>query len=101
MAVNRLYWPRRARIAAGEPAVANRRHELFRPSDFDRKLIPLLDGTRDRAALLDRLTEMTLAKELTIQRDGLSLSDPAGVRDALGPVLDRTLDGLANASMLK
>jgi methyltransferase-like protein len=91
----------RARLAAGEAGAANRRHELFRPSDFDRRLIPLLDGTRDRAAILDSLTELTLAKELTVQRGGQPLTDPADVREALAPVLDQSLTGLSDASMLK
>ena len=50
----------RARLAAGDRVVANRRHELIRPSDFDLKLIPLLDGTRDRTALIEQLTEKVL-----------------------------------------
>jgi methyltransferase-like protein len=90
----------RARLAAGETGVANRRHELVRPNDLDRQLLPLLDGTRDRAALLDRLTEMALAKEITVQREGQPLADAAAIREALAPALEQALASLAAASLL-
>lgn len=91
----------RARLAAGETAVANRRHELVRPGDVERQLIPLLDGTRDRSALLDALTELAQAGSLTVQLEGHQERDLSRVRDALASVLDQALAGLMAASMLK
>jgi methyltransferase-like protein/ubiquinone/menaquinone biosynthesis C-methylase UbiE len=90
----------RVRLAAGEPGAANRRHELFRPIELDRKLLPLLDGTRNRAALLDSLTEMAVSGELTVQADGHTMTDPAAIRTALRPVLENSLTGFANAALL-
>jgi methyltransferase-like protein/SAM-dependent methyltransferase len=90
----------RLRLLMGESGAANRRHELFRPSEFDRKLIPLLDGTRDRSALLKALTEMALRGELTVQASGNALTDAEAIAKALGPVLENTLTGLSNAALL-
>jgi methyltransferase-like protein/trans-aconitate methyltransferase len=90
----------RAQLAAGRSTVANRRHEQMQPGDLERRLIPLLDGTRDRAALVGELTTLTLAGELTVKQDGQPVTDPAAVREAMGPVLERSLEALADASLL-
>jgi hypothetical protein len=90
----------RAAVTAGAPGAANLRHELFRPSELDRKLIPLLDGTRDRSSLLDALTEMALREELTVQADGQSLTDPRLIKEALEPVLEKALHGYSNGALM-
>lgn len=90
----------RARIAAGELGVANRRHEFVRPPDLERRLVPLLDGTRDRAALVEAAVGLALAGGLSVQRDGHPLTDPAAIREALGPAVDRALAWLAGTAML-
>jgi hypothetical protein len=41
----------RVRAAAGHDTVSNRRHEVERLGTLPLQLLPLLDGTRDRAAL--------------------------------------------------
>jgi methyltransferase-like protein len=90
----------RARLTAGEAGVTTRRHEFYKASDLDRQLIPLLDGTRDRVALLDRLTELTLAGELTVERQGQRVTDPAELRTTLAGVLDTTLADLGKLGLL-
>ena len=90
----------RARLMVGEMTTANRRHDVFRPNDFDLKLLPLLDGARDRAELLDRLTVMAQNGELTVQANGETLTDTVAIRDALGPVLENALTSYANAALL-
>lgn len=90
----------RAKLAAGETAVANRRHQVFRPGEFDRLLLPLLDGTRDRSTLLDRLTELALSNEMTVQADGQTVTDAIAIRETLGPVLEKALKEYANAALL-
>lgn len=67
--------PARARAAAGHDTVTNRRHEVERLSAFHVRLLPLLDGTRDRAALRAAL-------------------------DAPADVLDAALADLARAALL-
>ena len=61
----------------------------------------MLDGTRDRTALLDRLTEITLAEELRVDREGQQLTDPTDVRQALGEALEKTLADYAKLGLLK
>jgi methyltransferase-like protein len=90
----------RVGLALGERTAATARHDLFRANELDAKLLPLLDGTRDRAALLDALTDLTLHGELTVQADGRPLADAAAIREALGPVLEKTLAAYANAGVL-
>ena len=90
----------RAKLAAGETAVANRRHQVFRPGEFDLLLLPILDGTRDRSLLLDRLTDLAINQKLTVQADGQTLTDANAIREALAPVLEKALGDYANAGLL-
>jgi methyltransferase-like protein len=90
----------RLRAAAGATTVANRRHEVSRLTDLDQRLVPLLDGAHSRAELVDRLTERALAGELTVQKDGQRLSDPAEVKTALNSVIDHALNNLAAQALL-
>lgn len=86
--------------AAERRSVANRRHESVRPPDLERHLLPLLDGTRDRAALAEELTTQAVAGGLTIQRDGRPVTEAAEVRAALDAILDQALRSLARQALL-
>ncbi|MBN9119242.1 MAG: class I SAM-dependent methyltransferase [Planctomycetes bacterium] len=90
----------RLRAAEGHATVANRRHEVVRLSDLSQRLVPLLDGTRDRDALADALTAATAAGDLSIQKGGHSLIDPAEIRAALVATLGPALDALARDALL-
>ena len=86
--------------AAARDTVPNRRHELVRLSELDRKLLPLLDGTRDRPALVNQLAERALIGELTVHRDGKPLRDPGDIQQALGGALDAALQNFAANALL-
>jgi methyltransferase-like protein len=73
---------------------------VARLTDLDQRLLPLLDGTRDRAELVDRLTERALAGDITVQKDGKRLADPADVKAALAAVIDHALSNLAAQGLL-
>ncbi|QJW97415.1 methyltransferase regulatory domain-containing protein [Frigoriglobus tundricola] len=90
----------RLRAADGHATVANRRHEVVKLADLSLHLLPLLDGTRDRAALTDALTERALAGQLTVQKGGHAMSEPTEVRAALAAALGPTLDALARDALL-
>ncbi|HVL11243.1 MAG TPA: class I SAM-dependent methyltransferase [Gemmata sp.] len=90
----------RARLAAGETGVTTRRHEHYRTSELDRKLIPQLDGTRDRAALAAAMADLALAGQLRVERQGRPLTDPAELRQAVGEVLDKRLEDYARLALL-
>jgi methyltransferase-like protein len=91
-----------ARVLAAEAraVVANRRHEPVRLADFARQLLPLLDGTRDRASLADSLAAKALAGELTVQKAGKPVTDPAELRESLAALLGPALDQLARDALL-
>ncbi len=98
-------WPialSHARVAAseGRGVVANRRHEPVRLADFARQLLPLLDGTRDRAALLDALAAKSHAGELTVQKAGRPVATAPELRNALADLLGSTLASLAEDTLL-
>jgi hypothetical protein len=90
----------RVMAGAGRTVVANRRHEPVRLSDFARQLLPLLDGTRDRAALAELLAAKALASELTVQKGGRPVTDPAELRESLAALLGPALDELARDALL-
>lgn len=58
------------------------------------KLVPLLDGSRDRAALVDALLAEVDAGEIELQRDGATLDDRQACREALGEFVDGALEQL-------
>jgi methyltransferase-like protein/cyclopropane fatty-acyl-phospholipid synthase-like methyltransferase len=90
-----------ARLQAQRGSMAtNRRHEVVRLNDLDRHLVPLLDGTNDRDALVEKLTQVAQAGSLNVQKDGLTLSDPKDVRTALKSVIDPALANVARLALL-
>ncbi len=90
----------RVRAAEGNARVANRRHELVQLTDLHIRLVPLLDGTRDRAALTDALVEQAQAGLLTVQKGGQPIADPEELRTALAATLGPALDALARDALL-
>jgi len=90
----------RARVEGGATSVANRRHELVKLSDLDQRLLPLLDGTRDRAAILEALVQKALAGDLKVAKDGQPLTTDADVRAALASVLDQAIANLSMQSLM-
>ncbi|MFO0760012.1 MAG: class I SAM-dependent methyltransferase [Byssovorax sp.] len=80
--------------AETSPHVTNLWHKnIFIDEPFALRLLCALDGTRDRDALVDRLTAETLAGAFPLLRDGEPVKDEAEaramVRDRLGPALEK------------
>ena len=90
----------RERVVLGAVSVANRRHELVKLSDLDLRLVPLLDGTRDRTAILEALVQKAIAGDLRVQKDGQPLADAEEIRGALLAVLDPALNNVAVQGLL-
>ena len=90
----------RERVVAGANAVANRRHELVKLTDLDLRLLPLLDGTRDRKAILEALVHKALTGDLNVAKEGQPLKEEAAIRAALESVLDPALNNIAIQSLL-
>ena len=90
----------RVRLELGETGGANRRHEVFRPNHFDSVLIPLLDGTRTQAELLEELTRRVARGMLLLPGEAPPGGDLPVLRNRLAPLLQEALQRLADASVL-
>ncbi len=75
--------------ARAGPVVANLRHEVVRVEDeLGRRLVTLLDGSRDRGALVSELRAYLL---------GAGLQEPPAIEDGL----ERSLEGVASLALLR
>jgi methyltransferase-like protein/2-polyprenyl-3-methyl-5-hydroxy-6-metoxy-1,4-benzoquinol methylase len=83
-----------------QPNVTNLRHELVSLTEFDRHLLPHLDGTRDRQALVEALVERFRQGVLRITEDETPITDAARAQDILAELLDRQLPKLAKTALL-
>jgi methyltransferase-like protein len=89
----------RLRAQEGRP-VANRRHELVRLGDLERCLLAALDGTRDRAALVEECVAAVATGRLHLERDGREVRDPDVVKTTLTNIIDQPLNVLAKQALL-
>jgi methyltransferase-like protein/SAM-dependent methyltransferase len=81
--------------------VTNLRHERVTLDGFDGFVLCHLDGSRDRAALLDLLMDGPVAQGvLTVQREGGAPPGEEEIRAMLAAELERKLDWLACAALL-
>lgn len=80
--------------------VTSRRHEVIAVTEFDRHLLALLDGSRDRDALLAGLADCVSQGSLTIQKDEQAVVEPTEVRTIVGTFLDQQLAWLAQCAIL-
>jgi methyltransferase-like protein/2-polyprenyl-3-methyl-5-hydroxy-6-metoxy-1,4-benzoquinol methylase len=68
--------------------VFNHWHELLPLSPVDRYLLPLLDGRRDRHALVEALMDVVGQNLIRIDRDDGQMLDEQGIRDVLAQQVD-------------
>jgi methyltransferase-like protein len=68
--------------------VFNHWHELLPLSAVDRYLLPLLDGHRDRQALVEALMDVVGQDLIRIDRDDGQMLDEKGIRDVLAQQVD-------------
>lgn len=82
--------------------VTNLRHEPVEPNDLQRRLLPLLDGTRDADALVAAL--LNLASDGVIgvrtRADGPAVTDRAVLAKSLRQTVDAELSTLGRAALL-
>lgn len=92
---------RLARIQAAEAGrVTNLRRRTVDLSEYERLVVRNLDGTHDRAAVVDALVDLVESDEFSIQEGNEVLTDPARVREMLGSALEPCLTRLANLALL-
>ena len=75
----------------------NLQHECVPVDPFDRAVVTLLDGGRDRAALARALAGRA---EVVLSDGPRALTEPAERERALGPLVDEALARLARAALL-
>jgi methyltransferase-like protein/2-polyprenyl-3-methyl-5-hydroxy-6-metoxy-1,4-benzoquinol methylase len=102
-AMPRLFEPTR-RMAeltreAAEATTVNRWHETVFLGPVDRYLVPLLDGSRDRDALVDALLAVARDGLIWFQRDGKQVADEAAMREALAEHVDALPERLAELKL--
>jgi hypothetical protein len=90
----------RLEAAAGALQVTNLRHEVAAVTPFDRHLLPFLDGTRDRPALVESLLGRVQRELMQISQEDQPVTDPARARAILAEVLEQQLPKLAQAALL-
>ena len=84
-----------ARLCAERRApVANLRHELVALDGFDLLLLPLLDGTRDRAALAASMAERLEQAGMSPSENGAPIDDAARVRELVAVSVEESLRNL-------
>lgn len=79
--------------------VTNQRHEVVTLDEFSRRVLMLLDGTRDRAALLDEMSRLVSDGTLVVQQEGRQVDEGEPLKAILGDALDRCLSRFAKAAV--
>lgn len=94
-------WPLARADAVREAAQTVSLHHRSVPlDDLTRALLPLLDGTRDRAALADAVLEMLHRGAIELRHGGASVSESAAGKKAVTDLVDATIRALASAALL-
>jgi methyltransferase-like protein len=76
-------------------------HETLLLSPVDSYLLPLLDGTRDRDALLEALLAFARDDLVRFERGGKRLSGEGELRDAVAEHIDSMPQRLAEMKLLR
>jgi methyltransferase-like protein/SAM-dependent methyltransferase len=87
--------------AMSSDRVTNLRHEAVALEPFERRVLPLHDGQRDRAALLDVLVGVAETGQIPIALDGRAVRDKESLRSILGEQLDAGLRRLASLGLIE
>jgi methyltransferase-like protein/SAM-dependent methyltransferase len=80
--------------------VTNLWHRVVELTVLDMLVLRLLDGSRDRAALIEALVKLVLDDVLTITHEGQPVRDPSLVRQAVGGALEPCLRRLLGCALL-
>jgi methyltransferase-like protein len=63
-------------------------------------MVPLLDGNKDRIAIINRLEQYVTSGKITINENDIPLTDSKLIRIALEKTLEKTLGNLARSAIL-
>jgi methyltransferase-like protein len=85
----------------GEPSTFNLWHETVPLTPLDAKLLPLLDGSRDRDALVEALLTSVRTDQAHADDDGGRVLDDDELRAAVAQYVDETPQRLAELKLLR
>ncbi len=88
------------RNAAKAALVISLRNHIAVLEEIDRLVLPLLDGSRDQAAVVDELAGAVAAGKLNLKSDGKPITEPAAVREALVSIVKSSLQRIADQALL-
>jgi methyltransferase-like protein/SAM-dependent methyltransferase len=80
--------------------VTNARHEIVVLNGPSRAVLLLLDGTRDRRALIDNLDAAARRGEMTMRQHGNPVTDTGLIAAQIGALVDGALSALAENALL-
>jgi len=83
-----------------ERRVTNLKHELVSLDDLERHVVPLLDGQKDRAQLIEGLVKQVESGKLVVHDSGRPVSNSQRLREIMGEALDGCLRNLAQKALL-
>ena len=93
-------WPLARLMAAEGGAVATLDHDSIRTQDpFLLRVVTLLDGTRDVAALLEDVLA-SVGREIVVEVEGAPVTDPEPLREPFAERLAEVLDELLEAHLI-
>jgi methyltransferase-like protein/SAM-dependent methyltransferase len=80
--------------------ITNQRHEIVHLDEFSRRTVQLLDGTRDRAALLDSMAALVTDGTLMVEQEGRPVAGGDPLKQILGDAVDRCLNRFTKAAIM-
>lgn len=80
--------------------VTNQRHEIVHLDEFSRRTVQLLDGTRDRPALLDSMAALVTDGTLMVEQEGRPVAGGDPLKAILGDAVDRCLNRFTTAAIM-
>jgi len=89
----------RRQAARGE-RVIDLRNWVAELQDFDRLLLPRLDGTHDRASLREQFTRDVAEGRLKLRNDDQTALDPAEISEVLTRLIDESLRRIVGAALV-
>ena len=90
----------RVQAAAGLERITTPLHLTVTIDDFLRHLLPRLDGTRTRPALVDEMVAFLSAGDVGLTFEGSPVTDPAQIRNFAAESLPLLLDKLVTVGLL-
>jgi methyltransferase-like protein len=110
-----VHWPRMVTKPSARPlatplvrlqasrggVVTNLRHEMTKIDLFAQRLLPYLDGTRERAQLVDAMVDEAARGRFELRRkDGTRFEPGAELRQVIASGIDSALSNLAGVALL-